>query len=73
MLTIIWWCSVAKNLQRVKQTQYMQSEINKSTERGVPVILNIFLNVTARKCNGEGNGTPLQYSCLENPADEGAW
>ena len=23
--------------------------------------------------NGEGNGTPLQYSCLENPMDGGAW
>ena len=22
---------------------------------------------------GEGNGTPLQYSCLENPMDQGAW
>ena len=22
---------------------------------------------------GEGNGTPLQYSCLENPTDGGAW
>ena len=22
---------------------------------------------------GEGNGTPLQYSCLENPRDGGAW
>ena len=21
----------------------------------------------------EGNGTPLQYSCLENPMDRGAW
>ena len=21
----------------------------------------------------EGNGTPLQYSCLENPLDRGAW
>ena len=25
------------------------------------------------KLNGEGNGTPLQCSCLENPMDEGAW
>ena len=25
------------------------------------------------KRNGEGNGTPLQYSCLENPMDGGAW
>ena len=23
--------------------------------------------------NGEGNGKPLQYSCLENPMDGGAW
>ena len=22
---------------------------------------------------GEGNGYPLQYSCLENPLDRGAW
>ena len=22
---------------------------------------------------GDGNGTPLQYSCLENPRDGGAW
>jgi len=23
--------------------------------------------------SGEGNGTPLQYSCLENPMDGGTW
>ena len=25
------------------------------------------------RCPGEGNGYPLQYSCLENPTDRGAW
>ena len=25
------------------------------------------------KSPGEGNGNPLQYSCLENPVDRGAW
>ena len=25
------------------------------------------------RLNGEGNGTPLQYSCLENAMDGGAW
>ena len=25
------------------------------------------------KKGGEGNGTPLQYSCLGNPVDGGAW
>ena len=24
-------------------------------------------------CMGEGNGNPLQCSCLENPRDRGAW
>ena len=24
-------------------------------------------------CTGEGNGSPLQYFCLENPRDGGAW
>ena len=27
----------------------------------------------SRRENGEGSGTPLQYSCLENPMDGGAW
>ena len=25
------------------------------------------------RSNGEGHGSPLQYSCLENPMDRGAW
>ena len=24
-------------------------------------------------CIGEGNGNPIQYSCLESPRDRGAW
>ena len=27
----------------------------------------------SRRYPGEGNGYPLQYSCLENPMDKGAW
>ena len=29
--------------------------------------------VTSLSCIGEGNGSPLQCSCLENPRDGGAW
>ena len=25
------------------------------------------------RSSGEGNGNPLQYSCLKNPMDRGAW
>ena len=31
------------------------------------------MNWHARPPCGEGNGTPLQYSCLENPMDGGDW
>ena len=27
----------------------------------------------SRRSPGEGNGKPLQYSCLGNPMDRGAW
>ena len=31
------------------------------------------LEILRKQNHGEGNGTPLQYSCLENPMDGGAW
>ena len=37
---------------------------------GCQICVNIFLLLPF--C-GEGNGNPLQYSCLENPMDRGAW
>ena len=33
----------------------------------------ILLHVAIQFSPGEGNGNPLQYSCLENPMDGGAW
>ena len=39
--------------------------------------LKIFKHIQNIDCSkdslGEGNGNPLQYSCLENPMDRGAW
>ena len=42
---------------------------------GIPVELFQILKDDAVKVlhSGEGNGNPLQYSCLENPMDRGAW
>ena len=36
------------------------------------LVIKIFL-LSPRHRVREGNGTPLQYSCLENPMDGGAW
>ena len=33
----------------------------------------VFIRTPGSVLIGEGNGTPLQYSCLENPMDRGAW
>ena len=52
----------------------------------IPIILLLGLSIALSACNvgdlgsipglgrspGEGNGNPLQYSCLENPMDRGA-
>ena len=37
------------------------------------ILANPEENTGGRSCCGEGNGTPLQNSCLENPMDRGAW
>ena len=36
-------------------------------------VMSLLLNMLSRLVIGEDNGTPLQYSCLENPMDRGAW
>ena len=42
------------------------------TQNGTTIILASKMGLGSH-CGGEGNGTPLQYSCLENPMDGGAW
>ena len=39
---------------------------------GIVKLTWLIWNLVAQKF-GEGNGTPLQYSSLENPMDGGAW
>ena len=43
-----------------------QSREESDTTEGLPFHISL-------SCIGEGNGNPLQYSCLENPRDGGAW
>ena len=39
----------------------------------VSKVMSLLFNMLSRLVIGEGNGTPLQYSCLENPMDGGVW
>ena len=36
-------------------------------------VISLLFNMLSRLVIREGNGSPLQYSCLENPMDGGAW
>ena len=40
----------------------------------MPLLVSISQGLPlSRNMKGDGNGTPLQYSCLENHMDGGAW
>ena len=39
----------------------------------VDKVMSLLFNMLSRFVIGEGSGTPLQYSCLENPMVAGAW
>ena len=55
---------MVKNLP-ARQEIWVRSQSQKyPLEKGIATHSNIL---------GEGNGTPVQYSCLENPMDGGAW
>ena len=52
----------------------MASTLSMMFPRFLPAVIYIGISFSLWLNNvGEGNGNPLQYSCLENPVDGGAW
>ena len=54
-----------------KKEEHKEQDIYQQSENSEILILCLFRAVPY--ILGEGNGTPLQYFCLENPMDGGAW
>ena len=55
---------MVKNLPAMQETQVQSLGQEDPLEKGIATYSAIL---------GEGNGNPLQYSCLANPMDRGAW
>ena len=56
--------------------QYCCHPREESSAKGYSLVLDLWPTSEKGKSSvrgGEGNGTPLQYSCLENPMGRGAW
>ena len=60
----LWGCTELDMTEATQQQQGKESACNAGDLDSIPGF---------RRCPGEGNGYPLQYSCLENSVDRGAW
>ena len=54
----------------LKSSGFPHSSVGKSSACNAEVVGSI---LGSRRPPEEGDGDPLQYSCLENPKDRGAW
>ena len=61
---------VKKQWLELDMEQQAGSKLGKEYIKAIlsPCLFNLYAEYI-----GEGNGTPLQYSCLEYPMDRGAW
>ena len=69
----ILWCSVFFIVQLSHPYMTTGKTIALTRQTFVGKVLSVLFNMLSRLVIGESSGTPLQYSCLENPMDGGAW
>ena len=56
-------------IMRNKSEDVKRVKMSENCKHWLVIIINPILQME----HGEGNGNPLQYSCLENPVDRGVW
>ena len=67
------WCSAFFLVQLSHPYMITGKTIALTIQTFVGRVTSLLFNILSRFVIGEGNGNPLQYSCLENPRDGGAW
>ena len=67
----LWACKLAQSQWDLsKPLGFTSSSVGKGSACSAGELSSI---PGSGRSPGEGNGSPLQYSCLENPMDRGAW
>ena len=63
---LMWW---------LKLEPVIYSEVSQKEKHQYSILMYIYMEFRKMVTMAlrEGNGNPLQYSCLENPMDRGAW
>ena len=64
------WTSLLPHIPHLTPLCHHSTELSSLCYSRFPLAICF---VYGRMYIGEGNGNPLQYSCLENPVDRGAW
>ena len=64
-LIFVFWMLCFKPVFSLSPSTFIKRLFSSSSLSAIRVLSSTYL--------GAGNGNPLQYSCLENPADRGAW
>ena len=64
--------SMGMSLSKLREL-VMDREVWHAAIHGVAKSQTRLKRLSMHACTGEGNGNPLQYSCLENPVDRGVW
>ena len=67
------WCSAFFLVQLSHPYITTGKTIALTIQTFVGRVMSLLFNILSRFVIGEGNGNPLQCSCLENPRDGGAW
>ena len=71
-LHLLWWLNKIRHVEWLSRASQVVLVIeNLPTNSGD--IRDAGLILGSERCPGGGHGSPLQYSCLENPRDRGAW
>ena len=71
LLHLLHWQAESLPLVPPKKPKlYLRSFVGQAF---VDKVMSLLFNMLSRLVIREGNGNPLQYSCLENPMGGGAW